>query len=89
VPVIHLIVGYFPATFTIHVVITMIAYYAIRIVMLLYCDSFKQMRALWFSRIAVSINWCVCPVLSISASSVLHVDRPLPYGINLSVSCAF
>ena len=58
VPIIHLLFGYFPVTFNMYVVITMMAYYAIRTVMLLYCDSFKQMRALWFSRIATSINWC-------------------------------
>jgi hypothetical protein len=58
VPIIHLVAGYFPVNFTIHVVITMIAYYAIRTVMLLYCDSMKQMRALWFARIATSIFWC-------------------------------
>jgi hypothetical protein len=65
VPIIHLIAGYFPVTFTAEVVFTMMAYYAIRTVMLLYCDSFKQMRALWFSRIAISINWCGTPPLSL------------------------
>jgi hypothetical protein len=37
--------------------VTMIAHYAVRVVMLHYCDSLKQMRALWLSRIAVSIYW--------------------------------
>jgi endoglucanase len=57
VPIVHLIFGYFPVNFTVHVVVTMIAHYALRMVMLLYCDSLKQMRALWFARIATSINW--------------------------------
>lgn len=57
VPIVHLIFGYFPVNFTVHVVVTMMAHYLVRIVMLLYCDSLKQMRALWFSRVAVSICW--------------------------------
>lgn len=57
VPIIHLIFGLFPLTFTREVVVTMIAHYAIRVVMLHYCDSLKQMRALWLSRIAASIYW--------------------------------
>jgi hypothetical protein len=91
VPIIHLIVGYFPVNFSVTVnknpptfiselrerqlVITMCAYYAIRTVMLLYCDSFRQMRALWFSRIATSINWCVLITLLVPLACILSMWR--------------
>jgi Glycosyl hydrolase family 9 len=57
VPVIHLIFGVFPVTFNIWVVVFMMAHYTLRTVMLHFCDSLKQMRALWLARVAVAIFW--------------------------------
>lgn len=57
VPIIHLIFGYWPINFNLWVTVGMIAHYAVRAAMLHFGESFKQMRALWLSRVAVCNYW--------------------------------
>ena len=58
VPVITLLLGYFPIALNFNTVVAITAYYFVLNALTFYCSSLREYKAIWLSNTATTIFWC-------------------------------